>query len=114
MGNKKGKIESVHPLFSTIKYKEINATPLKNVPLNPNSELITVEHLSHIVDQNNFTNLYLQTIGSQTQRIKYLISQQESSSSAQFKVTREVPALCSDFISKLTLDQKTFKIPCWF
>ena len=67
---KKGKIESVHSPFSTIKYKDIDATPLRNVSLNPNSKLITVEHLSHIVDQNNFTNLYLQTIGSQTQRIE--------------------------------------------
>ena len=31
-----GKIESVHPPLSPIKYKEINATPVKNVVINPN------------------------------------------------------------------------------
>ena len=56
------KIESVHPHFSPIKYKDINSTPLKNVVTNPTSKLITIEHLSHIVEHNNFTNLYLQTM----------------------------------------------------
>ena len=69
--NKTEEIESVHPPLEQIKIREVKATPLKNIE--STNDIIRQAHIAQLMEQNNFTNINLQTIGKQTDRIENLI-----------------------------------------
>lgn len=69
--NKIEDIESVHPPLEQIKIGEVKATPLKNIE--STNDIIRQAHIAQLMKQNTFTNINLQTIGKQTERIENLI-----------------------------------------
>ncbi|KAL4184491.1 hypothetical protein AMTRI_Chr10g225890 [Amborella trichopoda] len=54
---------------------DIVATPYKIIPKELNKKQ---EYIPHIVEQNNYTNLYLQSLGKQTERIERIVSKEQS------------------------------------
>ena len=64
-------IESVHPPLEQIKIGEVKATPLKNIE--STNDIIRQAHIVQLMEQNNYTNINLQTIGKQTDKIENLL-----------------------------------------
>ncbi|KAL4199650.1 hypothetical protein AMTRI_Chr03g145930 [Amborella trichopoda] len=60
------------PVHSSSFY-DIVATPYKAIPKEINKKQ---EYIPHIVEQNNYTNLYLQSLGKQTERIERIVSKE--------------------------------------
>ncbi|KAL4196544.1 hypothetical protein AMTRI_Chr04g183780 [Amborella trichopoda] len=54
-------------------FYDIVATPYKAIPKEINKKQ---EYIPHIVEQNNYTNLYLQSLGKQTERIERIVSKE--------------------------------------
>ena len=66
-------IDSIHPPFEPVLVDgEIHGSPIKlfATSLKKTSK---VEHLGQIIEQQNFTNLALSTIGRQTERIENIL-----------------------------------------
>ncbi|KAL4193075.1 hypothetical protein AMTRI_Chr06g197530 [Amborella trichopoda] len=55
---------------------DIVATPYKIIPKELNKKQ---EYIPHIVEQNNYTNLYLQSLGTQTEIIERIVSKEHPS-----------------------------------
>ena len=85
-------VESVHPPFESIQM-EVNAKgdstkacPLKNISKTTYGEPIKVEHIGHLVEQQNFANISLNTIGQQTDRIETILMEGSRPSNSEVKV----------------------------
>ncbi|GAV74425.1 hypothetical protein CFOL_v3_17905, partial [Cephalotus follicularis] len=69
-------IETIHPssekLQINISNRKIQAVPFKLQAENTNTPT-TINETNKIIEQNNYTNIHLQTIGSQLSRIEAMI-----------------------------------------
>ncbi|MCV5002938.1 hypothetical protein OFM39_25060, partial [Escherichia coli] len=64
------KVIAIHPPEATVQIqKDVVAVPYKSVSKNL-SESVSLSAINHVVEQNNYTNLYLQTLGKQLNRIE--------------------------------------------
>nr|AAX95153.1 hypothetical protein LOC_Os11g14710 [Oryza sativa Japonica Group]ABA92444.1 hypothetical protein LOC_Os11g14710 [Oryza sativa Japonica Group] len=69
------KVDSVHPLFESIQLSHNGgkACPLKSISKNTYGETAKVEHIGHLVEQQNYANLSLRSLGQQTDRIETIL-----------------------------------------
>ena len=79
LSNKSKEVESIHPPLEQIKLGEVKATPLKNIE--SSNDIIRQTHVAQLMEQNNFMNINLQTIGKQTNRIENILYDLKSSCS---------------------------------
>ena len=71
--------------------EEIKATPLKS--LESTSDMVRQSHAAQIIKQNNFTNIHLQIIGKQIERIENFLSELKGNTGniSQAKTTLNKP-----------------------
>lgn len=64
------KVNSIHPPDATVQIqKDVLAVPYKSISKNL-SEPVSIGAINQVVEQNNYTNLYLQTLGKQLTRLE--------------------------------------------
>ena len=69
------KVDSVHPPFESIQlsHNRGKACPLKRISKNTYGETAKVEHIGHLVEQQNYANISLRSLGQQTDRIETIL-----------------------------------------
>jgi hypothetical protein len=69
------KVDSVHPPFESIQLSHNGgkACPLKSISKNTYGETAKVEHIGHLVEQQNYANISLRSLGQQTNRIETIL-----------------------------------------
>jgi hypothetical protein len=85
-------VEYIHPPFEPIqlevntKGESVKACPLKNISRTTYSEPLKVEHIGHLVEQQNFSNISLHVIGQQTDRIEAILMDGANPNKSEVKV----------------------------
>ncbi|BAH94377.1 Os08g0506200 [Oryza sativa Japonica Group] len=69
------KVDSVHPPFESVQLSHNGgkACPLKSISKNTYGETAKVEHIGHLVEQQNYANISLRSLGQQTNRIETIL-----------------------------------------
>lgn len=74
----KGIIEAIHPPATNIEMNEsTRAIPWKTINIKDKTEKATSEGINQILEQNNYTNLFLQYVGKQLNRIESKIDKKQ-------------------------------------
>lgn len=71
-------INSTLPPFKSITYSKNTAIPIKKETMFSNPTPASQKDLSHVIEQNNYTNIYLHTLGQQIEKLH--VSNQASTS----------------------------------
>ncbi|CAB4320112.1 unnamed protein product [Prunus armeniaca] len=114
--SKDGKsVKAIHPPKMVIKQKDVIATPYKETTFLEDSannfHTASKEDVGAVIQQNNYTNLFLQSLGKQVTRIETSVSTKEQKSElgpSETKRNREVSQ--AFFKPPPALDNKNFKM----